>query len=329
MNYENLSGRQFNNLEVIEQADDFVSPTNGKRERMWKCKCLLCGTVVITRERNLKSGHIKSCGKKHRRVTDLVGQHFGDLEVIERAPNTYSGIKRVTSYVMWKCRCKCNREIVTRATSLMSGHTTSCGICSRSESNMGKGLNDISHQKFGYWTVLGKSRSLIEPRGRRVTLWKCQCRCGEIRELRAGTLKEGLSYSCGCYASELRVERASHGIGISKSEKLVSNFLTEHDIYFEPQKMYPDLRGDFGYPLSYDFLVYKNFEPLFLIECQGKQHYEPIEFFGGEKQFAIQKKNDGYKKQYAVNHNLPLLEIPYWYSDEESIDVIQNMIKTL
>lgn len=329
MSYEDLSGRRFNDLEVIERADDFVSPTNGRRERMWRCKCLLCGDVIVTRERNLKSGHIKSCGKKHRRVTDLRGQHFGDLEVIERAPNTYSGTKRVTSYVMWKCRCKCGREIITRASSLVNGHTTSCGICSRSESNMGKGLDDISNQEFGYWKVLSKSRSLIEPRGRRVTLWKCQCRCGEIRELRAGTLKRGLSYSCGCHASEVRAARFEHGMGISHSEKLVSDYLIAHDIYFEPQKIYSDLRGDSGYHLSYDFLVYKDFEPLFLIECQGKQHYEPVEFFGGDNRFEVQKKNDNYKRLYASKHNIPLLEIPYWYSNEESINAIENMFSNM
>lgn len=322
MAYEDLSGKRFQNLEVLKQADDYVGPS-GRHERMWQCKCLLCGDVIVTRERNLKSGHVKSCGKKHRRVEDLKGKQFHDLKVIERAPNTYSG---KSSYVMWRCKCQCGREVVVRAASLKNGHTRSCGRCSRSKSNMGKGLDDISNKEFGYWTVLSKSRSIIQPNGKRVTLWKCQCRCGEIREIRAGTLKSGLSYSCGCHKVKMLAEKASKGFGISKSEKFVSDVLKDKQIYYEPQKIYSDLRGDSGYPLSYDFLIYNDiFEPVFLIECQGKQHYEPIGYFGGEERFETQKRNDEYKKLYADKINLPLLEIPYWYSSEETLQALDIM----
>lgn len=320
MAYVDLSGQIFQNLRVLEQAEDYVSP-KGIRERMWSCECLLCGKIITTRERNLKSGHIKSCGRKHRQFENLSGKEFGDLTVIERVDNVISGR---TTYVMYRCKCKCGREVVVRASALKSGHTKSCGICSRSSAMMGKGLDDITGREFGYWKVLGISRSLIQPNGRRVTLWKCQCRCGEIREIRAGTLKQGLSYSCGCHKSEVLREKAAHGFGVSRCEKLVSDYLKNCNIYYESQVIYPDLRGDSGYPLSYDFLVYKNFEPCFLIECQGKQHYEFVEFFGGDKRFDVQKKNDDKKREYACQIKVPLLEIPYWCSDEEVVQLLSD-----
>ena len=53
---------------------------------------------------------------------DLTGLRFGKLTVLERAPNKG---KRV----MWRCRCDCGREIVTRGDALKSGRTSTCGKC--------------------------------------------------------------------------------------------------------------------------------------------------------------------------------------------------------
>lgn len=56
-----------------------------------------------------------------------------------------------------------------------------------------------------------------------------------------------------------------------------------------------------------------------LIEYQGKQHYEPIEFFGGIKAFKKQKKRDAMKKEYALKNNIQLIEIPYTEKTYEDI----------
>ncbi len=151
-------------------------------------------------------------------------------------------------------------------------------------------------------------------------LWRCRCKCGEIREIRGGTLKSGLSLSCGCYKMEVVRELATHGTRLSVMEKKVSEWLQENEFYFEPQKVYPDLRGKLGYPLSYDFLVYDANVPKLLIECQGRQHYEPVEYFGGEKQFAVQQQNDQAKRDYAATLGITLIEIAYTM---ESQDIVQ------
>ena len=312
---ENLVGQTFGLLTVIDEAPDYVNPGNGARMPQWKCRCV-CGAEVITRGSSLKSGHTKGCGQKHRRVEDMTGKRFGKLMVIERAPDRIN--KGGTKHVMWKCKCDCGNETIVRGTSLRNGHTRSCG-CVHSEAAMGIGLDDITGQKFGRWTVLYENGRLKEPRGRLVPLWHCRCDCGEERDLRAGTLKSGLSLSCGCFKYERLSELASQGFGISKAEQIVNDYLRDLGVYYEPQKIYDDLRSERGYPLSYDFLVYSNGLPWLLIECQGKQHYEPVEYFGGEKQFKVQQKNDRLKRKYAVKIGLPLLEIPYTCKSNESI----------
>ena len=63
--------------------------------------------------------------------------------------------------------------------------------------------------------------------------------------------------------------------------------------------------------LSYDFLIYKNGLPFAFIECQGEQHYNPVDFFGGEEQFYVQQSHDNLKRAYAEVLGIPLIEIPY------------------
>ena len=47
------------------------------------------------------------------------------------------------------------------------------------------------------------------------------------------------------------------------------------------------------------------------IECQGIQHYEPIEYFGGEKKFKEQVKRDELKKKLCTEHGINIEYINY------------------
>lgn len=48
-----------------------------------------------------------------------------------------------------------------------------------------------------------------------------------------------------------------------------------------------------------------------LIEYQGRQHYEPVDHFGGEDKFTTQQKHDKMKLAYAKAHHYKLITIPY------------------
>lgn len=60
------------------------------------------------------------------KVIDLTGQKFARLTVIERAENNNRG------NAMWRCKCDCGNEIITRGSCLTTGNTKSCG-CYRLE----------------------------------------------------------------------------------------------------------------------------------------------------------------------------------------------------
>ena len=103
----------------------------------------------------------------------------------------------------------------------------------------------------------------------------------------------------------------------SKGELVIREFLYNNSIEFIPQKTFNDLVGLGNGYLSYDFYLPKY---NLLIEYQGIQHKEKMEYFGGNEGFAIQQEHDKRKKEYAEKNNIQLLEI--WYWDFDNIDKI-------
>lgn len=57
---EDLAGKKFGRLTVIEQAEDYVTP-QGRHHSQWLCKCD-CGNDVITLGSRLKNKMCQSCG---------------------------------------------------------------------------------------------------------------------------------------------------------------------------------------------------------------------------------------------------------------------------
>ena len=64
--------------------------------------------------------------------------------------------------------------------------------------------------------------------------------------------------------------------------------------------------------MRYDFIILNdNEQPLYLIEYDGEQHFKSVERWGGEEKLKKQQEYDKIKNNYAINHNLPLIRIPY------------------
>ncbi len=107
----------------------------------------------------------------------------------------------------------------------------------------------------------------------------------------------------------------------SKGEKLINLYLEKNNIIFVRQKMFSDCKKVRS--LEFDFYIEnKNL----LIEFNGKQHYQPIEYFGGEKMFKTQQERDHIKFEYAKNNNIKLLLIKY--TQIKNIEnILDNYIK--
>ena len=304
-NFLDLTGQRFGRLTVIKEADKYISP-QGLKFVQWLCKCD-CGNDTIVLATNLKKGTTKSCGcynieqAKKRLFKDLTGQKFGRLTAIKPIEN-HTNSNGKSMMTKWLCRCDCGNECNVQSGNLLSGHTLSCG-CYNKEQASKRSLINLVGQRFGRLTVLERVENEITSSGNSVVMWRCLCDCGEETIVRSSALLHGYTKSCGCMKS--------HG------EYYISTYLLSNSINFEKQKKFSDLLGVGGGNLSYDFYLPNH---NMLIECQGEQHERPIEYFGGEEQFAIQQEHDRRKREYAKDNGYKLLEISYKdYNNIENI----------
>lgn len=93
---------------------------------------------------------------------------------------------------------------------------------------------------------------------------------------------------------------------MSRGENKISLFLKKSNIDFEPQKRFDDCGNKRA--LSFDFYIKKQNT---LIEYDGKQHFKPINLFGGESYLAYVRANDKIKNKFAADNKIRLIRIPY------------------
>ena len=295
-------GQQFDDLTVIEKTEKRDSGGSV----IWRCQCK-CGEIVersTTILNRKKQWH--SCLKcKKVEILDLTNKKIGRLTVIDKTDKRASD-----GTIIWKCICDCG-AIVERSTANLTrkNREQSCG-CKKIDfmTELGKQKSaDLLNKRFGKLLVIEKLGQVKEYQQ---VYWRCLCDCGNEWIGSSAQLLRGINH-CGC-------EKRSNG------EKIIEKILQENSINFQTEYIFEDLVGYFGKPLRYDFAILdSNNKPVKLIEYDGIQHFEPVEAFGGIKEFQKRREYDELKNEYAINKGIPLLRIPY------SFDLSKITLKTL
>ena len=111
----------------------------------------------------------------------------------------------------------------------------------------------------------------------------------------------------------------------SKGEKEIANILNQINIKYTPQKRFKDCK--YKKTLPFDFYIHNKKSKL-LIEFDGRQHFKPVEFFGGEESLRDTQFRDQIKNDFAFSNNIPLLRIPY--TEQDNIEkILTNKLKEL
>lgn len=285
-------------------------------------------------------------------LIDLIGQKYGSLTVIGRAPNR-------GPHVYWQCKCDCGDIKEVRSQHLREGKIKTCAHCN---------ANTIVGQVFGSQKVLRatskradtyilyececvncgnitlkpshylkqehkfcencRSNDISNQRfgnliamqrigsnHNRHSLWKCKCDCGNETIVTYGHLINDSTKSCGCTRSQ--------------GEEKIKKILSQNNISYESQKIFEDCKfPDTNMPARFDFYLP---EYNILIEYDGSQHY----YYTGrswntEENFLKTKKRDEYKNNWCREKNIKLIRIPY--TDFNILDfnyikkIIQNNI---
>lgn len=165
-----IIGEKFNNWKILEILSD--------KECLCECQCDKKTTKVIPIY-NVLSGRSKSCGctRYSNKKKDLVGEHFGDWEVVKMLPNRKC-----------LCRCICGFEKEQYHSNLTNAKTEyKC----RHVGEVGK--------QFGNWVVLKEL-------GGGKVLCECQCKNKTVKELYKKAVLSGETRSCGCMSKQFERE---------------------------------------------------------------------------------------------------------------------------
>ena len=111
----------------------------------------------------------------------------------------------------------------------------------------------------------------------------------------------------------------------SRGEIKIEEILQQAELDFKEEYVFPDLKSSSGRPLRFDFVVFDDDGNIdFLIEFQGKQHYEASSKFGGKRGLYQQQFNDNKKRRFCALHGFKLIEIPYTEAPLISYDYIMK-----
>lgn len=229
------------------------------------------------------------------RYIDITGNRYGKLIVLEPTER-----RDINGRMIWKCLCDCGNISYHCGTMLRTGRIKSCGCGQNLTVNIG--------YKCGELTVIkntGKKTNTKHPN----MIWLCQCSCGNQIECSGQSLLQRHIFSCGCLSSSI-------------GEKRIGDILQENNIIFEKQKMFSDCKDKAK--LRFDFYL-----PDYncCIEYNGKQHYEAIDYFGGEESFLAQQNRDKIKEKYCQDNNIKLIVIPYKDFSKLDINYLLNKIE--
>ena len=218
-------------------------------------------------------------------LKNLIGEKYGRLIIVD-------GPKSRNKQRWWKCKCDCgNPQLVEVSTArLTSGNTQSCGCLKKEIIAMRNKANalDLTNQQFGRLTAKAISKN-----NHNGNYWLCDCKCGNQIEVTATNLNTGRIKSCGCLTS--------------KGEFEINKLLFENGIQFQTQYQFYDLLGPNGFPLRFDFAIFKNGILSHLVEYNGEQHYRKSNN-NWSQQLA---DNDLAKQSYCQQHEIPLVIIRY------------------
>lgn len=159
-------------------------------------------------------------------------------------------------------------------------------------------------------------------------LYKCRCiLCGKEQIIRCNQfgIHPPTSYGFTSYNGYWSAARCDCHY-ISSFQWIVTKLLFDNNVPYQVEYSFPDLFGHYEiHKLRFDFAVFNEDGSIkCLIECQGEQHYMPVEEFGGESQYEEQVINDQLKRDYAKKNNLELIEISY---KDKNFDKIETILK--
>lgn len=260
-----------------------------------KFQCLNCNHVFESTPDNILHGHnCPYCSKHHTFTKEEIINKLNDKYVVKNID-----FKTNKDYVFLSCKKHGNFKITS--TRIMQGK--GCPTCAKEKAQKHK----TNKQYLSELKVLNLDRIYD---------------FSKVNYVNAKTPVIVICKKCGKEFSKnprvffRKTAKACPYCNYYIGERLVEDYLIEHKIKFIAQYSFKNteisrLRFDFYLP---DLNI--------VIEYQGEQHYRAVSYWGGEKRFAQQQKNDQRKRDFCKENNIQEIEISY---KENVIDVLDKL----
>lgn len=313
-------GKQYNDLFL----KDVVVTADGKV--LGICDCVCGEKDIATAIYSLITYKTKSCnscmrasctGKKETKYAsnEYIGKVIGYLEV----EDYYFGKIGNKSGVIWKLKClNCGKRLEAFAGQVCNNTTVSCGCLGEARNNKYSSQNLVGTYVFGT-KILEVLPKTYKETGEQY--WKCECKyCKSLFIASARHIQSRHVNSCGCQTESLGCVE-------------ITEFLDTSGLNYRKEYKFDDLVSQYGGQLRYDFCILDGSAiPLALIEYDGEFHTDINHMFGNEnkeKSFLDVQDSDRRKNNYAKEHKIPMLRIPYSRSAEDAVFKLKEFLYSL
>lgn len=305
-----LTNKKFGRLTVIKQAER----QNGKIA--WLCKCE-CGKEVIVKGDYLRYGYTKSCGclkkevateraKTRAKSYNLIGQHFGELTVVED-----SGKRASDGSIYWRCSCSCgNKDYLIVSSELKRTGDRAKKHCN----NTIHQIKDLKGQKFGFLEVIEIDKTTI---GSGKIYWLCKCHnCNrqDLVSVKSNSLLMNKNHTCGC------------GCIMSFGAKKIKDFLDTKDIpYIAERTEITLVNPKTNNKLRFDFYIPNYKDKEIYIEYDGEQHFYFSSGWNTKTKVLHTRYLDSLKNEWCLENKKFLYRIPYY--DINKINSLEDILQ--
>lgn len=267
-----------------------------------KIKCNTCNTIFKQRPDSHLSGNgCPNCRNKYFSDLKCLSQEEIIKRFIKLHNNKYDYSNVVYNGYHNKVEIICNEHgsFYQTPNNHLKGH--GCPICKR-----------IKHSKFLTLTQEEVIERFKQIHGDRF---------GYDDFVYKGMNKKG---SIKCYQHGLYSQTPNNhlkgqgcpGCNYSKGEAALEYIFIKNNIKYESQFKLPFYNYEYDFHLP-DYGI--------IVEFNGRQHYEPVDRFGGLERFNQQIDRDAFKRTLAREYRIPLIEIHYKYLNHKNIQEFEQL----
>ena len=255
-------------------------------------RCKKCGNNWDMLPSNIKKGQgCKKCLSQNNKKTN---EQFKE-ELFQLWGSRYTPLEKYKgSSVKILCLCnRCNREWKVRPDAILAkDRPRGCPFC-KADSTRKRCVKGIDVFEF----EIGEDFSVLSD------------------YINARTKIKILHKECGrsfwCTPDNFLKTKCCTACKQSFGEKKVKDFLLRHHFIFEEQKRFKDCRDKRALPFDF-YLPKQNI----VIEYDGIQHFEKVDFFEGPYGFEYTQRHDNIKNNYCKEKNIWLIRVSY----KENVD---------